>query len=127
MRRILSSTTMAAVLTLLMLGEAGAQTIAEVPREKTLIFENIEGRVPIPDNMNPYISGQNLDWGMWQATQESLFYYNLESGKLEPWLAESGTYSDDAKTVTIKVRKGAKWSDGVPFTSADIAFTIDML
>jgi len=127
MRRILSSTTMAAALTLLMLGEAGAQTIAEVPREKTLIFENIEGRVPIPDNMNPYISGQNLDWGMWQATQESLFYYNLESGKLEPWLAESGTYSDDAKTVTIKVRKGAKWSDGVPFTSADIAFTIDML
>ena len=36
--------------------------IAEVPREATVIFENIEGRVPVPDNMNPYISGQYLDW-----------------------------------------------------------------
>jgi len=37
---------------------AQTQTIKEVPREKTAIFENIEGRVAIPNNMNPYIAGQ---------------------------------------------------------------------
>lgn len=104
-----------------------AQTIAEVPREKTLIFENIEGRVPVPDNMNPFISGQYLDWGTWQAVYESLFYLNLESGELEPWLAESGEYSDDGKSVTIKLRPGAKWADGTPFTADDVVFTIEML
>jgi len=108
-------------------GALHAQTLAEVPREKTLILENIDGRVPNPQNMNPYINGQYLDWGMWQAVAEPLFYYNLESGKLEPWLAESGTYSDDGKTVTIKLRSGVKWSDGQPFTAEDVAFTIDML
>jgi peptide/nickel transport system substrate-binding protein len=104
-----------------------AQTIPEVPREKTLILENIDGRVPVPDNMNPFITGQYLDWGMWQAVSESLFYLNLETGKLEPWLAESGEYSNNGKTVTIKLRKGAKWADGVDFTADDVKFTIDML
>lgn len=108
-------------------GSALAQTIAEVPREKTLIFENIDGRVPVPDNMNPFINGQYLDWGMWQAVSESLFYLNLETGNLDPWLAESGEYSADNKTVTIKLRDGIKWADGVDFTADDVVFTIDML
>jgi len=108
-------------------GSAAAQSIKSVPREQTLILENIDGRVPVPGNMNPYVAGQYLEWGMWQATQESLFYFNLETGKLEPWLAESGEYSDGAKTVTIQLRNGVKWSDGVAFTAEDIVFTIEML
>ncbi len=108
-------------------GATLAQSIADIPRERTLIFENIDGRVPVPDNMNPFITGQYLDWGMWQAVSESLFYLNLESGALEPWLAESGEYSDDAKSVTIKLREGVKWADGVDFTADDVAFTIGML
>jgi peptide/nickel transport system substrate-binding protein len=61
------------------------------------------------------------------AVAEPLFYYNLESGKLEPWLAESGDYSSDGRVVTIKIRNGVKWSDGRPFTAEDVAFTITML
>ena len=77
--------------------------------------------------MNPFVSGQYLDWGMWQAVSESLFYLNLETGKLEPWLAESGEYSDDDASVTVKLREGVKWADGVDFTADDVVFTIDML
>lgn len=108
-------------------GSAAAQTIAEVPREQTVVFENVEGRVAIPGNMNPYISGQNLDSGVWQAVLEPLFANNLETGELTPWLAESGSYNADASEVTIKLRAGVTWSDGVPFTSADVAFTLEML
>ncbi len=107
--------------------EAAPGGMQEVPREETVIFENIEGRVPIPDNMNPYISGQYLDWGMWQATQESLFYLNYETGELIPWQAESFSYDETGKVVTIKIREGVEWGDGEPFTANDVVFTINML
>jgi peptide/nickel transport system substrate-binding protein len=126
-KEILRTGLVAGAMLLAVAGAASAQTISEVARERTLILENIDGRVPVPDNMNPFVAGQYLDWGMWQAVSESLFYLNLETGKLEPWLAESGEYSDDAKTVTIKLRKGAKWADGVDFTADDVKFTIEML
>jgi peptide/nickel transport system substrate-binding protein len=106
---------------------ATPQALPAVPRNRTLILENIDGRVPVPGNMNPYVAGQFLEWGMWQATQESLFYYNLETGRLDPWLARSSRYSDGGRTVTIELQPGVRWSDGVPFTADDVAFTIEML
>jgi peptide/nickel transport system substrate-binding protein len=106
---------------------AFAQEITEISREKTVIFETTQSRVAIPKNMNPYNTGQNLDQGMWQATQESLFYNNIETGELMPWLAESYAFNADATEVTIKLRPGVKWADGVDFTSEDVVFTVEML
>lgn len=124
-RRLLLTT--GSLLVLLAAIPSYAQTLDEVARNETVVFENVEGRVAIPGNMNPYISGQNLDSGVWQATQESLFYNNLETGVLEPWLAESVAYNADSTELTIKLRPGVTWSDGVAFTAADVVFTIDML
>jgi peptide/nickel transport system substrate-binding protein len=106
---------------------SGSVEVANVPREQTVIFETIDGRVGDPGNFNPFINGQYQDWGFWQANQESLFFLNLESGKLEGWQAESYAFNSDSTVVTIKLRKGVKWSDGQPFTSDDVAFTINML
>ena len=36
---------------------------------------------------------------------------------------ENGGISADGKTVTVKLRQGVKWQDGVPFTAKDVAFT----
>ena len=43
--------------------------------------------------------------------------------KLEGVLAESWEVSPDGKKITFHLRKGVKWQDGAPFTSADVMFT----
>jgi peptide/nickel transport system substrate-binding protein len=45
---------------------------------------------------------------------------NLE---LEGALAEKWDVSPDGKKITFHLRKGVKWHDGAPFTSADVLFT----
>ena len=40
----------------------------------------------------------------------------------EPGLAKSVEWSEDGKTITFRFREGVKWSDGEPFTTADLRF-----
>jgi peptide/nickel transport system substrate-binding protein len=46
-------------------------------------------------------------------------------GEIEPALAESWTISPDTKTVTFTLKQDLKWSDGVPLTIDDVAFTFN--
>ncbi len=45
-------------------------------------------------------------------------------GQKVPHLATSWDVSPDLKTYTFHLRSGVKWSDGEPFSSADVAFTL---
>ena len=42
-----------------------------------------------------------------------------------PNLAESWTVSDDGRVISIRLRKGLRWSDGEPLTSDDFVFTFN--
>ena len=44
-------------------------------------------------------------------------------GRRIPHIATSWTVSDDGKTYTFNLRKGLKWSDGQPFSSAPSSST----
>jgi len=57
-------------------------------------------------------------------TQARLVRVNKATFELEPWLAERWDSSPDGLTHTLHLRKGVQWSDGVAFTSADVAFTL---
>ena len=57
-------------------------------------------------------------------TQAKLVRTNRVTQEVEPALAEKWTESADHKTFTLTLRDGLAWSDGVPFTSADVLFTI---
>ncbi len=106
---------------------ATAVAAKDVSRENTLIFENISERVTTPENYNPFLPSTLLHAGLQQVGFESLFYYNYETTKLEPWQAESYAFNDKFDEVTIKLRSGITWSDGVPFTAKDVVYTMNML
>jgi peptide/nickel transport system substrate-binding protein len=48
--------------------------------------------------------------------------YTRDWKTIVPNMVEAYTYSADNSTVTFKMRKGMKWSDGQPFTADDIMF-----
>jgi len=53
------------------------------------------------------------------------FLFNLNGkNELVPSLATSYSESKNGLTYTIRLRHGVKWSDGVPFTSKDVVFTL---
>lgn len=105
----------------------GASAPGTVPRERTLIWGFEGGPVTPPDNSNPYLPTQRMSYGMHQTMIESFYYLNYETGKAVPWLAESHVFNERGDEVTVKLRQGVTWSDGRPFSSKDVVFTIDLL
>ena len=51
-----------------------------------------------------------------------LVIFSPDGSKVEPKVAQGWENSADFKVWTIQLRKGAKWSDGQPFTADDILF-----
>jgi len=50
-----------------------------------------------------------------------------DSGRLQPALATEWQVSPDGTIYDFKLRRGVTWHDGVPFTAADVAFTIQAI
>jgi peptide/nickel transport system substrate-binding protein len=57
-----------------------------------------------------------------RVVYDALVRFSPDGAKIEPKLAAGWESSPDFKVWTIKLRKGAKWSDGAPFTADDIVF-----
>ena len=57
-----------------------------------------------------------------RVVYDALVRFSPDGSTIEPRLIESWESSDDFTTWTIHMRKGAKWSDGEPFTADDIMF-----
>ncbi|OGO34459.1 MAG: hypothetical protein A2Z03_08305 [Chloroflexi bacterium RBG_16_56_8] len=53
---------------------------------------------------------------------DALVWWSIDGSKIEPKLIKSWNASADFKVWTLNMRKGAKWSDGNPFTADDILF-----
>jgi peptide/nickel transport system substrate-binding protein len=77
-------------------------------------------------NFNPLISGNNSLPGTQGMIYETLLYFNRLDGSIKPWLASSYKWSPDATSLTFTLRPDVKWSDGQPFTSADVLFTLNL-
>lgn len=57
----------------------------------------------------------------------NLVRYSDDLETIVPNIAKSWEWNDDYTQLTFHLRKGHKWSDGAPFTSADVKFWYDNL
>jgi peptide/nickel transport system substrate-binding protein len=75
------------------------------------------------DSLNPFLGIQAPSYEMWGLTYDYLTGYSMTDMSPEPDLASRWTTSDDGLTWTFTVRTGVKFSDGVPLTAKDVAYT----
>ena len=80
-----------------------------------------------PQTFNRLAARDNISVLMTQLTQAGLVRINRTEDVVEPWLAESWSSDDDGRTHTLTLREGMTFSDGEPFTSADVLFSFEAL
>ncbi|MGA8296442.1 MAG: ABC transporter substrate-binding protein [Acidimicrobiales bacterium] len=56
-----------------------------------------------------------------------MFVNTLQNARVTPFLATSYAWRDGNKVLTFTIRNGVNWTDGKPFTPADVVFTFNML
>ncbi|HUG16395.1 MAG TPA: ABC transporter substrate-binding protein [Thermomicrobiales bacterium] len=78
-----------------------------------------------PRSFNRLVHGQIATEIVSMLTLGKLVRIDRVTQQLEPWLAERWEASPDNQIFTLRLRDGLRWSDGVPFTSADVLFTLD--
>jgi peptide/nickel transport system substrate-binding protein len=83
---------------------------------------------PVQRVFNPYLPTTAYAAGSKFEIYEPLVQVSrVAAESYKPWLAQSWTWSADSKSLTLQLRKGVKWTDGQPFTSADVVFTYNLI
>src|SRR6202049_1025202 len=80
-----------------------------------------------PKTFDPLLVDDDSSLSIRYLTGGVLVRANLKTQDLEPELAESWKVSKDGKQITFKLRHGITFSDGSPFSSEDVAFTMQRL
>ncbi len=84
----------------------------------------------IPTALNPHLSSAGKDQEVARIVYEPLASFDRD-GNLVPFLAveipsvENGGVSADGKWVVWDLKPDVRWSDGEPFTGADVKFTFE--
>ncbi|MFE6037159.1 ABC transporter substrate-binding protein [Streptomyces sp. NPDC056452] len=85
---------------------------------------------PQTNNSNPFLStSAGAVLGYRYMIYEPLTMTNQirPTDKADPWLATDWTWESNFTKVTFTLDDKAKWADGKPLTSADVAFTFELL
>lgn len=107
-----------------------SQVAPQIPRSETLIVDILGGRIVNPKRFNPWVLGVSAgtDSGIQQLMLESLWMVEYAKGRVLNVLAKQPPiYNKDFTQMTVKLREGIYWSDGVEFTADDVIFTVETL
>ena len=109
-------------ITAVSLGTASAST------SSVITLEGNTG-VTFTNNFNPFDSSSfAAQLSVRSLVNEPLFEFDtLKANTQYPWLATSYAWANGGRTLTFQLRKGVTWSDGQPFTAADVAYTFDLI
>ncbi len=107
--------------------QSGSSTL---PRNQTLIVENPEGTIRNAGWFNIWaVNAGGQSTGLHQLAMDTFWYIDPESGIDGVWdnslASEPPIYNADFTQMTVKLRPGIFWSDGVEFTADDVVFTTE--
>jgi peptide/nickel transport system substrate-binding protein len=80
-----------------------------------------------PSTYNRFVGADTAQDGLARLVHATLIRLNRATGQLEPRLARDWTSSPDGLTWTLKLREDVLFSDGTPFTAADVVFSFQAL
>ena len=80
-----------------------------------------------PRTFNPILVDDEASENIRYLTGGVLIRLNRQTQALEPALAASWRVSKDGRKITLQLRTGLHFSDGTPFTSEDVAYTMKQL
>lgn len=85
------------------------------------------GTIQPVDSVNPFNEQNDISYILTSLSYDLLLNYSTDdlSPDLDNSLAESYEVSDDGLTWTFHLHPDITWSDGVPFTSADVKWTYE--
>lgn len=109
---------------------AQRQQISDLPRKDVLIVENPEGTIKNAGWFNIWaVNAGSQSNGLHQLGMDTFWYIDPNSGVDGVWdnslATEKPIYNADFTEMTVKLRKGIHWSDGVEFSAADVLYTIE--
>jgi peptide/nickel transport system substrate-binding protein len=81
----------------------------------------------VQDNVNPLRCINHRDLFVRMLLYDTLLKFSPDYLEMVPYLAESWEASEDGRSYTFHIRENAKWHDGQPLTSEDVAFTFNYL
>jgi len=107
---------------------------SEVPRSNAYTQPHILRYAEAEDitGLNQVLSQQAVVGDLSQLTMAWLFRWDKENRPL-PELAtvvpskQNGGISGDGKTITYRLRKNVRWSDGEPFDASDVKFSFEVM
>ncbi len=101
-----------------------------LPRNETLIVENPEGTIRNAGWFNIWaVNAGGQSTGLHQLAMDTFWYIDPDHGIDGVWdnslASEPPIYNADFTQMTVKLRPGIFWSDGVEFTADDVVFTTE--
>jgi peptide/nickel transport system substrate-binding protein len=93
------------------------------------VTEEANTGVTFTDNFNPFdVNSLASQMDMKSLLYDPLFEFDaLKPGVIHPMLGTKYAWSNGGKTLTVDLRSGVKFSDGTPFTSADVVYTFSTI
>jgi peptide/nickel transport system substrate-binding protein len=120
-RRLLGRTVLLVVMVSALLGLMWHPTAAAA-KVKSWTF--VIGNNNSVDTLNPFLGYTTTDYEVYGLIWDNLMdYHQLPPYQGTPRLATSWSVSKNKLVWTYHIRHGVRWSDGVPLTAADVAYT----
>jgi peptide/nickel transport system substrate-binding protein len=76
-------------------------------------------------NFNPFMTAARMDFTQGGIYEPLMIYTTAGVGHAYPWLATGYKWLNHNRSLLLTIRSGVKWSDGKPFTPADVVFTFN--